>query len=273
MIAIRRERHAAPGGARAGSRPLYAIGDIHGCYDLLRAILAEIGRDIAKRPSAETPLLVFCGDYVDRGPESAKVLTALAWLTRSATIKTRLLEGNHEAVLRMFLADPTEHERWLAFGGRQTLESYGLEVPETIAREEVLIALRDALLDAMPVSHEQLLGRLEPWVRVGDYAFVHAGIAPGIPLERQSRDDLLWIREPFLDHPRPASYVVVHGHTWSDDRPTLLPHRIGIDTGAYETGVLTALRIDDDAVEVIQAVSDDGDAPSRAQAVTAGTTA
>jgi serine/threonine protein phosphatase 1 len=272
MIDIRRESHAPPGGARAGSRPLYAIGDVHGCYDLLRAILAEIGRDLAERPDSDVPLLVFCGDYVDRGPESAKVLTALAWLTRSAAVETRLLEGNHEAVLRMFLADPTEHERWLAFGGRQTLESYGLEVPEVVD-EEVLIALRDALLDAMPVSHEQLLGRLEPYVRVGDYAFVHAGVAPGVALERQNREDLLWIRDEFLDHPRPSPHVVVHGHTWADEHPTLLPHRIGIDTGAYETGVLTALRLADDVVEVIQAVADDTYVPTYVEPDTVGSVA
>lgn len=260
MIAIRRERHAPPSGARAGSRPLYAIGDIHGCYDLLRAVLAEIGRDLAERPGSGAPLLVFCGDYVDRGPDSAKVLTALAWLTRSAVFETRLLEGNHEAVLRMFLEHPAEHERWLAFGGRQTLESYGLEVPDVVD-EEVLTKLRDALLDAMPASHEQLLGRLEAYVRVGDYAFVHAGVAPGIALERQSREDLLWIRDEFLNHPRPSPHVIVHGHTWSDERPTLLPHRMGIDTGAYETGVLTALHIADDVVEVIQAVDDHHAAP------------
>lgn len=256
MIALRRESHAPPNGARAGSRPLYAIGDVHGCYDLLQALLAEIGRDMAGLSGAETPLLVFCGDYVDRGPDSAKVLAALAWLTRSSALEVRLLEGNHEAVLRMFLKNPTDHERWLAFGGRQTLESYGLEVPDIVGDDDVLIALRDALLDAMPISHEHLLGRLDPWVRVGDYAFVHAGIAPGVPLERQSREDLLWIREEFLDHPKPGPFVVVHGHTWADDRPTLLPHRMCIDTGAYETGVLTALRISDETVEVIQAVRD-----------------
>ena len=272
MITIRRERHAPPGGARVGPRPLYAVGDIHGCYDLLNAVLAEIGRDGAERSGPETPLIVFLGDYVDRGPDSAKVLTALAWLTRSAAVEPRLLEGNHEAVLRMFLKDPTEHERWLAFGGRQTLESYGLEVP-AVVNEEVLIALRDALLDTMPVSHDQLLGGLEPYLRVGDYAFVHAGVSPGVPLERQSREDLLWIRDEFLDHPRPSPHVVVHGHTWSDDRPAVLPHRIGIDTGAYETGVLTALRIADDVVEVIQAVAQGTTVSYQPGRMTAGTLA
>lgn len=254
MISLRRAFHDPPGGARAGKQPLYAIGDVHGCYDLLHALLGEIGRDAAERHAHATPMLILCGDYVDRGPASSKVLAALAWLARSSAIEARLLEGNHEAVLRMFIEHPEEHAKWLAFGGRQTLESYGVAVPDIVESRATLTDLRDALLDVMPASHHLLLQRLEPMVQAGDYTFVHAGVRPGVPLKKQTHDDLLWIREEFLEHPRPATSVIVHGHTWLDDQPVMLPHRIGIDTGAYETGVLTGLRIVDDAIEVIQAV-------------------
>ena len=248
--------HAPPIGAKTGGRPLYAIGDVHGCYDLLHALLGEVARDAAERHPGVTPMLVLCGDYVDRGPASAKVLTALAWLARSSAVDARLLEGNHDAVLQMFIEHPAEHAKWLAFGGRQTLESYGIAVPDVAETRSTLTGLRDALLDVMPVSHHRLLQRLEPMVQVGDYAFVHAGVRPGVPLNKQLHDDLLWIREEFLDHPRPATSIIVHGHTWVDHQPAILPQRLGIDTGAYATGVLTGLRIADDAVEVIQAVRD-----------------
>ncbi len=255
MISIRRAIHRPPEGARAGGRPLYAIGDVHGCYDLLHVLLREIGRDAAERHPGVTPMLVLCGDYVDRGPASAKVLAALAWLKRSSAIEARLLDGNHELMVRMFIDRPADHANWLAVDGRRTLESYGVVVPEVTETESVLTKMRDALLDLMPASHHLLLQRLEPMVQVSDYTFVHAGVRPGVPLKRQTYDDLLWIRKDFLDHPRPAASVIVHGHTWLDDQPKILPHRIGIDTGAYETGVLTGLRIADDAIEVIQAVS------------------
>ena len=256
MIRLRRTTHAPPLRARAGDRPLYAFGDVHGRYDLLHVLLAEIARDAAERDAAAKPLLVFCGDYVDRGPDSAKVLAALAWLKRSPVLEVRLLEGNHESILRTFLTEPEECAQWLSFGGRETLRSYGVDAPDAITPGETLPRLRDALLDAMPVSHHRLLDTLELSTRVGDYLFVHAGVRPGVPMHRQKREDLLWIREPFLDHPSPAAQPIVHGHTWVDDQPTILPHRLGIDTGAYATGVLTALRIADDAVETIQAVAE-----------------
>lgn len=255
MIAFRRERHAPRAGASPGAVPVYAIGDVHGRYDLLHALLAEIRRDAAARLADAPPRLILCGDYVDRGPDSAKVLSALAWLRRSSAVDLTLLDGNHEAMLRGFLDDPVAHAAWLRFGGAATLRSYGVDVPadETPA---TLVAARDRLLDAMPAAHDRLLHALEAMAQAGDYVFVHAGVRPGVALADQVRDDLLWIRGDFLDHPRPAAAaVVVHGHTWSDDRAIVLPHRIAIDTGAYDTGVLSAVRIDADAVEVIQAVA------------------
>lgn len=260
MISFRREAHAAQDGARGGAQPIYAIGDVHGRYDLLHALLGEIGRDAAERHAGVTPLLVLCGDYVDRGPASAEVIAALTWLQRSTAVEARLIEGNHEAMLLGFLDRPADHGRWLAVDGRRTVESYGVTLPEGIdyERAAALTSVRDSLLDAMPTSHFHLLQTLEPYVEAGDYAFVHAGVAPGVPLAAQTREDLLWIRESFLNHPHPSPSIIVHGHTWVDDRAQVLPHRIGIDTGAYRTGVLTALHIADDGLEIIQTIEDAG---------------
>jgi len=254
MISFRREAHTASNGARGGPQPVYAVGDVHGRYDLLHALLGEIARDAADVHPGITPLLVFCGDYVDRGPSSAKVLTALTWLRRSMALETRLLEGNHEAMLLSFLERPADHGRWLTVGGDETVRSYGVSLPAAIDCEDpvALVNVRDSLLDVMPTSHYCLLQSLELYVQAGDYAFVHAGVAPGVPLASQSRDDLLWIRGEFLDHPQPAKSIIVHGHTWTDDRAQVLPHRIGIDTGAYKTGALTALHIFGSELEIIQ---------------------
>jgi serine/threonine protein phosphatase 1 len=255
LITLHHERHDAPTRARASERPLYAIGDVHGCYDQFHALLAWVARDAAERVPGVAPVLVLLGDYVDRGPDSAKVLAALTWLARSSAIQARLLEGNHEAMFRLFMERPAAHARWLTYGGSETLRSYGITPPEDEPDAEALTALRDRLFDAMPVAHYRLLERLEPMVRIGDYTFVHAGVRPGVSLRAQQRDDLLWIRDDFLDHPRPAETIVVHGHTWTTDRPVLLPQRIGLDTGAYETGALTASRIDRDGLELVQAIA------------------
>lgn len=255
MITLRRETHASPSGFRTGNRLLYAIGDVHGCYDQLRALLAWVAEDAAARALGAAPVLVLCGDYVDRGPRSAEVLAALVWLARSSAVELRLLEGNHEAMFRLFLERPADHGRWLDYGGSETLRSYGVDVPERYDDPATLIVLRDRLLDVMPVAHDALLQRLEPMVRIGDVVFAHAGVRPGVALRDQVRDDLLWIRDPFLDHPRPAETLVVHGHTWTSDRPIVLAHRVGLDTGVYETGVLTAARFDRDGIEIVQAVA------------------
>lgn len=254
-MAIRRERHAARAGAGTGGETVYAIGDVHGRYDLLHALLGEVRGDAEERAPGVAPRLILCGDYVDRGPDSAKVLDAVAWLQRSSAVDVTALDGNHEAMFRGFLDDPLSHTPWLRFGGRETLASYGVAVPEDREDPAALLALRDRVLDALPAAHDRLLHRLALTAQVGDYVFVHAGVRPGVALADQAADDLLWIRGDFLDHPRPAASVVVHGHSWTDDRAVVLPHRIGIDTGAYETGVLTAVRICDASVEVIQAVA------------------
>lgn len=232
---------------------VYAIGDIHGCYDAMKALLADIARDCAERAAGRRPALIFLGDYVDRGPHSHKVLEALVWLQRRTDVEVHLLKGNHEQALLAFLDEPDAGAGWLRFGGAETLAAYGIVPPGPYDAEDAYVRARDELMERMPASHLRLLERLELMVVVGEYAFVHAGVRPGTPLADQTETDLLWIRQGFLDAPGPFEKVVVHGHTWLDARPQLLEHRIGLDTGAYATGVLTALRLQDDERSVLQA--------------------
>jgi len=234
-----------------GGELIYAIGDVHGRYDLLKDLLSRIARDYVGRAQGRRPVLVFCGDYVDRGPQSAEVVEAIIWLQRRSDVATRALKGNHEQALLAFIDDPVSGWPWLQFGGLETLVSYGVTPPEQDERD--CWRARDDLLGRMPASHLHFLRGLELMVTAGDYAFVHAGVRPGRALKRQVENDLLWIRDGFLDASKPFEKIIVHGHTWMDERPQINANRIGIDTGAYSTGVLTALRLDDVALEIIQA--------------------
>lgn len=216
---------------------IYAVGDIHGRYDLLRQLLAVIAQDAAGHRGR--PSLILLGDYVDRGPASAEVLTALTWLRRESGARLHLLKGNHEAMMLDALADPTTLPGWMSVGGEDTLRAYGIDPDEGDADD-----LRDRLLDAMPASHLQLLQSLELSVTIGDYLFVHAGIRPGTAIDRQQEQDLLWIREPFLSGSSALEKRVVHGHSWASAEPHVDARRIGVDTGAWKTGVLTAARLE-----------------------------
>jgi len=206
-----------------------------------------------QRAQGRRPLLIPCGDYVDRGPDSARVLTALDWIRRDGRIALRLIKGNHEAAFLAFLKDPHEGGPWLHFGGDATLLSYGVRPPDDFSDPVDLVRARDDLLERMPAAHLRVLQGLELMAVVGDYAFVHAGIRPGLPLARQKAEDLLWIRTAFLDQTARFEKRIVHGHSWLDAVPEIYDNRIGLDTGAYETGVLTAVRIEDGEVEVLQA--------------------
>lgn len=224
-----------PKGQRA-----YVVGDVHGRLDLLDELLDEIHRDIARRASAKT-LLVFLGDLIDRGPNSAQVVERLREY-RHAGVRPIFLLGNHEEVMLRILKGEAEHlPGWLRFGGAECLKSYGIDPrPIAAASHEVAVA---TLRASVPGSHIEFLRTFADTCRFGDYLFVHAGIRPGIPLDRQSQSDLRWIREPFLGEEADHGFVVVHGHTISrsvDERS----NRIGIDTGAYRTGILTALAIE-----------------------------
>lgn len=231
---------------------VYAIGDIHGRYDLLCDMLARIAADSAERARGRRPILILCGDYVDRGPDSAKVLSTIIWLERHGPFELHALKGNHEAALLGFLDRPEGAGDWLEFGGDETLAAYGVPRLREPILPETLAAARDDLAERMPVAHLRLLQRLELMVSIGDYLFVHAGVRPGVALAEQSERDLLWIRDPFLETETRFDKMIVHGHSWATDEPSFLPHRIGIDTGAYHTGTLTAVRIEDGAVGTIQ---------------------
>jgi serine/threonine protein phosphatase 1 len=247
---IRESPGVTPPGSGAGGRLVYAIGDVHGRYDLLKALLAQIVGDCRVRAAEQRPMLVFCGDYIDRGSQSAEVVEALLWLRGRPEFETRLLKGNHEQGMLQFLATPEAGRGWLRFGGDATLASYGVRPPRQDDDDAALVQARDALEIRLPPEHRALMEGLELMVVVGGYAFVHAGVRPGVPLAEQAEGDLLWIRDEFLNASGPFEKVIVHGHSWSGASPQMRGHRIGIDTGAYETGVLTAVRLEGDGVRI-----------------------
>ncbi len=220
-------------------RRLYAIGDIHGRRDLLDGVIARIRDDLSARPHPH-PLVVFLGDYIDRGPDSRGVIETLIGLEGSG-LPARFLLGNHDTYLTAYLNDPDWMDRplhWLhtAMGGAATLASYG--VPDALeGRPRVTHA---AFRAAFPASHAAFLAGCGLYMQVGGYVFVHAGIRPGRPLEAQVQEDLIWIREPFLTSTADFGFKVVHGHTIV---PKVEHHRnrIAIDTGAVKTGVLSCL--------------------------------
>jgi serine/threonine protein phosphatase 1 len=235
-----------------GGRVVYAVGDVHGRLDLLDPLLSTIARDVTVSRPDQTPLLIFLGDYVDRGPESAGVIDRVLSLQGRTNIETRALKGNHEEALLEFLAQPTFGPTWLDHGGGPTLAAYGVAPPAVRSDPVAWAAVRDAFALALPPAHLAFCQALELIVTVGDYAFVHAGVRPGVPLERQTEKDMLWIRGEFLASRNGFDKVIVHGHTPTQE-PQLTPFRIGLDTGAYATGVLTAARIQDDDCRILQA--------------------
>lgn len=235
---------------------VYAIGDIHGYYDALAKMHAAIDQHIYKNPH-ENVTIVYLGDYVDRGPESAKVIERLAEMQNSNDPITRIfLRGNHEQALLNFLKDPlaTGHN-WLKFGGIQTLESYGIEVGKLPILPGEMERLARELQQRLPEHHEEFLHALRMYHKTGDYLFVHAGIRPGIELSEQLDMELMSIREPFLDSDKEHGYRVVHGHSITFD-PEIKSNRIGIDTGYYETGTLTAAVIEGEEVDILQVKGD-----------------
>lgn len=224
----------APEGLR-----LYAIGDIHGCDDQLAAMHVGIVADLAARPAADHRI-IHLGDYIDRGRDSAGVVERLASLSTSDP-RVICLRGNHDQMLIDFLDDPVRNGGvWMDNGGAETLRSYGVARLLFGAIPRALPSLAADLASVMPEKHKAFLRDLVYQVRFDDFVFVHAGIRPGIPLERQNPDDLIWIRDPFLFDPRDHGFVVIHGHT-PVDRVDIQPSRIDIDTGAVYGGTLSCL--------------------------------
>jgi serine/threonine protein phosphatase 1 len=221
---------------------VYAVGDIHGRADLLQALVRKIGDDARTSPKAETKTLVFLGDYVDRGPDSADVVETLVSKLPDG-FEAHFLKGNHEALLLGFLYDSSLLLHWLLNGGGATMASYGVQVEELEGAGVGPEKWREAFASAIPMAHVRFYEGLKLGVSIGDYHFVHAGIRPGVPLEAQQESDLIWIRQEFLTWTEPFGKVVVHGHT-PTKAPDVRANRIGIDTGAFFTGRLTALRLE-----------------------------
>jgi serine/threonine protein phosphatase 1 len=235
------ELSAAPAALPAGQR-VYAIGDVHGCLDRLVALHERIAEDIAERPTEHTTL-IHLGDYVDRGTDSAQVVD---WLANQPPVPADTfldLMGNHEQMMLSAVVGVSKEapSTWLINGGLESLESWGISrnVPAVEWAAHVpmrhLVFLRD-----LKISH-----------RIGPYMFVHAGIRPGVELDAQSRDDMLWIREPFLSSRADHGAVIVHGHTPKKE-PVVQSNRIAIDTGAVIGGALTCVVLEDNRLGFLQ---------------------
>jgi diadenosine tetraphosphatase ApaH/serine/threonine PP2A family protein phosphatase len=247
-----RRGRRAPASLPQGIR-IYAIGDIHGRADLLSRLLRCIEVDRQARP-VERALTVFIGDYIDRGLHSRDVIDLLLrWRESNDAI---FLRGNHETFLPKFLSDSKTLDEWRKCGGLETLLSYGLQPSISPDREEQE-RLAHQLASSLPKEHFQFLESLEPFYDCGDFLFVHAGIRPGIPIDEQAEEDLLWIREEFLACEQPFERLVVHGHT-PVEAPEFRSNRINIDTGAFATGRLTCIVIEGSGVTHLQPAVDVG---------------
>ena len=222
-------------------QPIYAIGDVHGRRDALTKLIQRITADFHTL-GAERAQIVFLGDIVDRGPASAGCMAdALAWRDQP-WCDVNFVLGNHEEAMLRFLEDASGGPRWIRYGGGTTLNSYGVTIPAFQTDVETWEDARQTFSEAVPPSHLALLNEMVLYIESERYVFVHAGLRPGIPLAEQSERDLLSIREDFFAAKEPFEKIVVHGHTPRTE-PTIKSWRVNIDTGAYATGVLTALRI------------------------------
>jgi serine/threonine protein phosphatase 1 len=224
-----------------------AVGDVHGHLDLMEPYLDEAARRAAEQPERRH-IVIMLGDLVDRGPDSSAVVERLVRGVEGCELVT--LKGNHEDAMLAFLAGEPGGRAWLDFGGVTTLWSYGVDTPLGRIGPDELDMMRHGLIEHLPASHLDFLQRLAMSFVIGDYVFVHAGLRPGVPLERQSNQDLVWIREDFLRSTQRFEKKVVHGHT-PVARPEFRQNRINLDTGAYATGRLTAALFEDETVRVL----------------------
>jgi serine/threonine protein phosphatase 1 len=219
---------------------VYAVGDVHGRLDLLDEALARIEADIDSRASAQN-ILVFLGDLIDRGPSSAQVIERVRTYRRPS-VRTVFLSGNHEEVLLRLLRGEGRFLRdWLSFGGAECARSYGIS-STALKRMDPGQAV-EVLRQKIPAHDQAFLKTFVDTFRIGSYLFVHAGVRPGVPLSDQTQADLRWIRRPFLDNDDDHGFIVVHGHTIAE-QVDVRANRIGLDTGAYRSGVLTAMGLE-----------------------------
>lgn len=253
-VVVSRKSHAPDG------QCVYAIGDVHGRRDLLEKLIDQIDEDSQSLPEGTKRLLVFLGDYIDRGLQSKDVIDFML-SDRMQAFERVFLMGNHEEALLRFLNDVNFGKQWVRYGGAETLYSYGLQPPQNsraaMQSHDAMEAFKRAwekvwteFRNRLPEKHLQFYQNLQHYFVTGDYLFVHAGLRPGEPLENQTVRDMLWIREEFLDAEEQFPQVVVHGHTptdaiFRDDR------RIGLDTGAFISGKLSAVRLFRDEVSFL----------------------
>ncbi len=231
---------------------IYAVGDIHGRRDLFDALIMAIEADDKSRSPARTTI-VLLGDLIDRGPDSAGVIAAAREL--KARRRVRILCGNHEEMFLRCGEDLELFRHFLRYGGRETILSYPLD--EACWNAADLAQGQAMMREAVPAADLDFIRSFEDSVVIGDYCFVHAGIAPGVSIEDQSPTDLHWIREPFLGHGGDHGFVIVHGHSISP-MPVIRSNRIGIDTGAYSSNRLTALVLEGSARWLISTDMIDG---------------
>jgi serine/threonine protein phosphatase 1 len=243
---VRGRRPSLPAGLR-----IYAVGDIHGCLDLLNKLLARINTDIALRPTVR-PVYVFLGDYIDRGSSSRQTIDRL--IEHGARNESIFLKGNHELIALKCLTDQALFDQWLRLGGLETLVSYGVP-PETLANGKQIVELQSAFHSALPQAHFRFFRDLQNSFVCGDFFFAHAGVKPNVELSRQKESDLLWIRDEFLSSNGDFGKIIVHGHT-PTHKIEVGSNRINIDTGAFATGRLTCLVIENGSLSVIDTSPD-----------------
>lgn len=237
-----KRRHTKQGFKATGSpgKRAYAVGDVHGCARELSLLLDAIEADNAARRPKPT-FLVFLGDLIDRGPASKDVVDMLL-NERRPLYNYMFLKGNHEEMLvRGLRGEPGLIAAWLEHGGYECAESYGVQKSELAGQSQS--SLEHILLSAIPDAHISFMADFHDSIRFGDYVFVHAGIRPGVAIEAQTPRDLRWIRHEFLDSDKDHGAIIVHGHTVTEDICERT-NRIGLDTGAYKGGALSALMID-----------------------------
>ncbi|MBN9006624.1 MAG: serine/threonine protein phosphatase [Rhizobiales bacterium] len=229
----------------AGVR-IYAVGDIHGRLDLLNQLLALIKVDIDNRPGGK-PIYVFLGDYIDRGDSSRGTIDRL--IEHDRTSESVFLKGNHEQMALKCLVDPSRFDQWMRLGGVETLASYGL-VFKKLASGSPIAKLQSEFHSALPQAHFHFFRQLKMSFTCGDFFFAHAGVKPHVALSEQKEEDLLWIRDEFLKARQDFGKIVVHGHT-PTHRVEVASNRINVDTGAFATGRLSCLVIDESSISVI----------------------
>lgn len=236
---------------------VYAIGDIHGYADVLDDMHRRIAVDIESNP-VDKAQIVYLGDYVDRGPDSRGVIERLVERELYApTIEHIYLLGNHEDAMLSFLTNApeamSEHADWLMYGGLETLESYDIRPDMSLTKPDMIADIGRDLKTKMPKPHQEFLKNLKLYYEVGGYLFVHAGIKPGVKLERQDKHDFTFRREPFMSYEKPHPWRVVHGHTPSKDKQVdIRPNRINIDTGLYMGGALSCIALQGEDVRLIE---------------------